>query len=101
MKKYVLAGCSGRAIGMFAEPMEEKFSKYAQLVGIFDPNYKRMEFYNRRLKKEVPTYTNFKKMLKEQKPDCVIVTTIDCQHHQYIIAALNAGKTRKQIIDTD
>ena len=91
MKKYVLAGCSGRAIGMFAKPIEEKFSKHARLVGMFDPNYKRMEFYNRQLKKPIPAYANFKKMLKEQKPDCAIVATIDRYHHQYIIAALNAG----------
>lgn len=38
MKKYVLAGCSGRALGMFAKPLEERFSKHARLAGIFDPN---------------------------------------------------------------
>ncbi|MCD5391020.1 Gfo/Idh/MocA family oxidoreductase [candidate division NPL-UPA2 bacterium] len=91
MKRYVLAGCSGRAIGMFAKPIEEKFSKHARLVGMFDPNYKRMEFYNRQLKKPIPVYGSFSKMLKEQKPNCLIVATIDRYHHQYIIAALNAG----------
>ncbi len=91
MKKYVLAGCSGRSLYMFAKPMEETFSKHARLVGMFDPNYKRMEFYNRQLKKPIPVYDSFSKMLKEQKPDCVIVATIDRYHHQYIIAALNAG----------
>lgn len=91
MKRYVLAGCSGRALGMFARPIEEKFQRHARLVGMFDPNFKRMEFYNRELKTPVPAYTNFRKMLKEQKPGGVIVATIDRYHHQYIIAALEAG----------
>jgi predicted dehydrogenase len=76
---------------MFAKPVEEKFSKYARIAGMFDPNYKRMEFFNRQLKKPIPAYTSFKKMLKEQRPDCVIVATVDRYHHQYIISALNAG----------
>lgn len=91
MKKYVLAGCSGRALGMFAEPIQERFSKHGKLAGMFDPNYKRMEYYNTRLKTQVPAYNDFQKMIKEQKPDCVIVTTMDRYHHQYIISALNAG----------
>jgi len=91
MKKYALAGCSGRAIGMFAKPIEERFSKHARLVGMFDPNPKRMEFYNRELKTPIPAYSDFRKMMKEQKPDGVIVTTVDRYHHQYTIAALEAG----------
>jgi len=97
MKKYALAGCSARAIGMFAKPIEEKFSKYARLVGMFDPNHKRMEFYNHRLKTPVPTYTDFRKMLKQQKPDCLIVATIDREHHRYIIAANKSIKTGKSV----
>ncbi len=91
MKKYVLAGCSGRALGMFARPLEERFSKQARLAGMFDPNYKRMEYYNRELKTPVPAYANFRKMLREQRLDGVIVATVDRYHHQYIIAALEAG----------
>ncbi len=91
MKRYVIAGCSDRALDMFAKPIVANFSNYARLVGIFDPNHKRMEFFNQQLKTSIPAYTDFQEMLKEQKPDCVIVTTIDCYHHQYIIASLKAG----------
>lgn len=50
-----------------------------------------MEYYNREIKTLVPAYANFRKMLKEQSPDGVIVATVDRYHHQYIIAALEAG----------
>lgn len=91
MKKYALAGCSGRALGMFARRIQEDFADNAKLVGMFDPNHKKFEYYNSQLKEHVPGYTNYKKMLAEQKPDCVIVTTIDSMHHKYIIEALEAG----------
>jgi predicted dehydrogenase len=91
MKKYVIAGCSGRAIGMFAQPIQKTFSKDAELVGLFDPNHKRIEYYNSQLDSRVNGYTDFNKMMKTEKPDCVIVATIDSHHHTYIIAALEAG----------
>ncbi len=91
MKKYAIAGCSGRALGMFAEPIQEKFRDSAKLVGLFDPNHKKIEFFNSRLPEKVPGYTNFKKMMEETSPDCVIVATIDSAHHAYIIKALEAG----------
>ncbi|MCK4325259.1 Gfo/Idh/MocA family oxidoreductase [bacterium] len=91
MRKYVLVGCSGRALGMFAKPIQEKFSDQAKLAGMFDPNYKRMEYFNNQLKTPVPMYNSFRKMIKEQKPDTVIVATVDRYHHQYIIAALDKG----------
>jgi len=33
----------------------------------------------------------FDKMIEEQKPDCVIVTSIDRTHHKYIIRAMELG----------
>ena len=39
----------------------------------------------------VPAYTDFDAMLRETRPDAVIVTTMDRYHDQYIIAALEAG----------
>ena len=33
----------------------------------------------------------FEKMIEEQKPDCVIVTSIDRTHHKYIVRAMELG----------
>jgi predicted dehydrogenase len=91
MKKYALAGCSGRALDMYALRIQRDFSSKAKLVGMFDPNHKKFDYYNSRLKEKIPGYTDFKKMMAEQKPDCVIVTTVDAFHHKYIVSALSAG----------
>ena len=91
VKKYVIVGTSGRGLYMYAKPMLERFGEFAELKGICDINPKRMDFYDQELKTAIPHYTNFDKMIKETKPDRVIVTTIDRYHHEYIIKALNAG----------
>lgn len=38
-----------------------------------------------------PIFDDFDAMLSEIRPDCVIVTTVDRFHHDYIIRALDAG----------
>jgi len=90
MKTYVIAGASSRALGMFARPIHERFKHSAKLVGVFDVNRTRAQL----LSDECgcpPVYADFDDMLREQKPDCVIVTTVDRFHHEYIIRALEAG----------
>lgn len=90
-KRYVLAGSSSRAFHMFALPMANQLSDVAEMVAVFDPNPLRAEYF---IKEAVPNakyYDDFDKMLAAEKPDTVIVATIDCHHHTYIIRALEAG----------
>ena len=96
-KKYVHVGMGGRA-SMYTEAIYGKMSKYAELVGICDNNPGRLRFANERIRNEfkgapVPEYadTDFDRMIREQKPDEVIVTTKDCFHDKYIIRAMELG----------
>ena len=57
-----------------------------------------MNYANRMIKEKfghdpIPTYdyTAFDKMIEEQKPDVVIVTTVDRTHDHYIIRAMELG----------
>ena len=90
MKSFAFAGASGRAIGMFARPIAQRFQHTARIAGVFDINPHRA-----RLLSEHSThprvFADFDAMLRETKPDCVIVTTVDRFHHEYIIRALEAG----------
>jgi predicted dehydrogenase len=63
-----------------------------------DLNQTRMDYANRMLETKhqygpLPTYyaSEFERMIREQKPDIVIVTTIDRTHHDYIIRAMELG----------
>lgn len=92
MKKYVFVGASGRCLGMYAKPMKERFSDTCEPVGIFDINQLRCEQVKKLAGMEnIPTYTDFDKMIDETKPDVGIVTTMDCTHHEYICRLMKKG----------
>jgi len=40
---------------------------------------------------KVPTYTDFDKMVKETRPDSIIVTTVDSTRHEHIIRGMELG----------
>lgn len=90
MKRYAFAGASGRAVGMYARPIAEKFSNTAQVVGVFDINQTRARLLASTCGNP-PVYADFDAMLRDTKPDCVIVTTVDRYHHEFIIRSLEAG----------
>ncbi len=96
-KTYALVGTGGRA-RMFYEAILGQHREQSRLLALCDTNQVRMDFTNKVLVEElsgqaVPTYkaADFDKMIAEQKPDTIIVTSIDRTHHHYIIAALEAG----------
>ncbi|MCL2804644.1 MAG: Gfo/Idh/MocA family oxidoreductase [Treponema sp.] len=96
-KKYVQVGTGGRA-RMFYEAVASTYKDYAQLAAFCDISQTRMEYANKQLTEEygaaaakLYNYTEFDKMLDEQKPDCVIVTSVDRTHHDYIIRAMEKG----------
>jgi predicted dehydrogenase len=96
-KTYALVGTGGRA-RMFYTAILGPHRDQSRLLALCDTNQVRMDYTNRVIETElggqpVPTYkaADFARMLSEHKPDTVIVTSIDRTHHQYIIAALEAG----------
>ena len=83
---------------MFYEAVASTYKDYAQLAAFCDISQTRMEYANKQLTEEygaaaakLYNYTEFDKMLDEQKPDCVIVTSVDRTHHDYIIRAMEKG----------
>ncbi|MHC4871803.1 MAG: Gfo/Idh/MocA family protein [Planctomycetota bacterium] len=96
-KKYVVVGTGGRS-RMFYQSLVEDFKKEAKLCAFCDVNQVRMNYANKIISKEfghkpVNTYkaVDFDKMIKKEKPDTVIVTTLDRMHHYYIIRAMELG----------
>ncbi|MCK9252741.1 MAG: Gfo/Idh/MocA family oxidoreductase [Clostridiaceae bacterium] len=91
MKKLVLVGAGSRGLSMYAQPITELYADEATILGVFDTNISRALLLSRKTGGTIPVYEDFDRMLAEVKPDAVIVTTVDRFHHQYIIAALEAG----------
>lgn len=95
--KYALVGAGSRA-RMFIDPLATIYQQHGDLVALVDPNPGRLELHKRTLIEEmgygeVNTYPTeeFDRMVKETKPDVVIVTTVDAVHHEYIIRAMELG----------
>ncbi|HEY3321855.1 MAG TPA: Gfo/Idh/MocA family oxidoreductase [Planctomycetota bacterium] len=91
-KRYVLAGTGGRGTYMFGKPILNQFTKYCELVGLYDINPLRMKACNELLGAGLPMFTDFEEMLSKVNPDCVIIASKDCTHAPLIIQTMAAGK---------
>ncbi len=96
-KRYAIVGTGSRS-GMYVRATSQTYSDTADLVAFCDLSQTRMDWYNKMLAEQgrtepVPTYlaADFDRMVAEQKPDTVIVTTMDSQHHKYIVRAMELG----------
>lgn len=96
-KKYALVGTGGRA-EFFYSAIASQFSGTSELAAFCDINRTRMDYANRLLEEKyryskVRAYlaNRFEEMIETEKPDAVIVTSVDRTHHTYIIRALELG----------
>ncbi|MBN9393534.1 MAG: Gfo/Idh/MocA family oxidoreductase [Chloroflexi bacterium] len=97
VKRYAIVGLGHRSL-MYTDALNNEFKDYGKLVAFCDTNQSRMDYYNRYFQDlyqapPLPTYlaTDFDRMLAEQRPDRLIVTSIDRTHHEYIVRAMEAG----------
>lgn len=96
-KRYVQVGVGGRA-RFFYNAVASTYGETSEITAFCDINRTRLEYAQQTLieKYDYPAIAlygadEFDKMIEEQKPDYVIVTTIDRAHHKYIIRAMELG----------
>jgi len=99
-RKYVNVGVGSRS-RMYLTAITKTFAKDNELVGICDTNPGRLNTALNFIKPNLSSggvkapkkylAADFDRMLKETKPDCVIVTCPDAFHDDYIVRALDAG----------
>lgn len=99
MKKtrYVQVGVGSRA-RMYYEAINSTYDDSCELVAFCDISQTRMDYANSVIKEKFDKgpintyfYTDFEKMINTEKPDVVIVTTVDRTHSDYIIKAMELG----------
>lgn len=86
----MLAGTGHRGVQSYIKPIVEDFSDYVVCKGLFDAVKARAEVCSREYG-NIPVFDDYEAMLDAVKPDFVIVTTKDADHHHYIIRALDLG----------
>jgi hypothetical protein len=89
--KAVLVGTGVRGTGFWGRTLVRNFSDILEFVGLCDINPGRMEYAAKFMGVECPGFADFEEMIKQTKPDLVIVTTMDSTHHKYIIKGLEMG----------
>jgi predicted dehydrogenase len=90
-KRVALVGTGSRGTGMFGTSVVAEYSDILEFVGLCDINPGRVAYAKQLMKVNCPVYTDFDRMLKETKPDILIVTTTDATHDRYVIKGLESG----------
>jgi predicted dehydrogenase len=95
-KRYAIVG-NGHRSRMYQKAIDTTFRENAELVGVCDLNPGRVALAQKRStdagssKPAGYAHTDFDRMIRETKPDTVIVTTVDATHDEYIVRALDLG----------
>ena len=90
MKRYVIVGTGHRAYMMFARGIADRLSESCAVVGVYDPNRTRATYY-KTANPDMHIYGDFDEMLDTERPDGVIIGTVDSVHHEYAVRAMEKG----------
>lgn len=94
--KYAIVGTGSRH-AMYREALTETFAADNELVALCDINVGRLSLSASNVHGQkgngIATYeaADFGRMILEQRPDRIVITTPDFLHDAYIVAALRAG----------
>jgi len=84
---------------MFLYPLSSTYKDHSLIVALCDVSRIRMQYFDDKLRADysypdpIALYhaDEFDRLLREQKPDVVIVTSVDATHADYIVPSLHAG----------
>ena len=95
--KYAVVGTGSRS-ELFISALVNEYRSDHELVALCDSNPQRIKYHQERIRSQSPDVEvqgfkseDFDLMIRSKNPDVVIVTTVDAQHHMYIIKALQMG----------
>ena len=90
-QKIALVGTGIRGVNTWGRDVIRDYSDYVDFVGLCDNNPGRLEVGKEIIGATCPTYTDFDAMMKETKPDSLIVTTVDNTHDYFIKRGMELG----------
>lgn len=89
--RIAMVGTGSRGTGMWGTSVVQSYSDYVEFVGLCDINPGRVKLAKEVMGVSCPTFTDFEKMMKETKPEVLIVTTVDYTHNEFIIRGMELG----------
>lgn len=89
--KIAVVGLGNRGTGMWGSDVVKDYTDQVQYVGLCDHNPGRLEVGSQMIGANCPTYTNFEQMMREAKPDQLIITTDDNTHDYFVEKGMEMG----------
>ncbi len=90
-RRLALAGTGSRGSGTWGQDLVRHYDDRIELVGLFDRNGLRARAAQRLIGTTAPVFADFDTMVRQARPDAVIVATVDATHARYIVRALELG----------
>jgi len=96
--KLAMVGTGSRGTSMWGSDLMRRYADKIEFVGLCDMNPGRVEAGKEIINANCRTFSDlqnpmsaFEKMMKETKPDLLIVTTVDATHRDYIVRGMELG----------
>ncbi|HDS85304.1 MAG TPA: Gfo/Idh/MocA family oxidoreductase [Phycisphaerales bacterium] len=89
--RFALVGTGVRGVAMYGRDVVRGYGDTVELVGICDSNPGRLAYASEYIGAGCPTFVSLEEMLVKTKPQWLMVTTWDWQHHSCIIEGLKHG----------
>lgn len=90
-QRVAMVGTGHRGLGMWGVEVLKEYADQLEFVGLCDRNPGRVATGKRMLGVSCPTFTDFDQMMRQTRPDLLIVTTVDDTHHEFIVKGLEYG----------
>lgn len=89
--RMAMIGTGSRGTSAWGQEVVAGYSDVVEIVGLCDINSKRAEAARAVIGTSAPAFVDFDRMIRETRPDTVVVTTVDATHARYIIRAMELG----------
>src|SRR5947208_17185059 len=89
--RMAIVGTGNRGSLTWGQEVVKGYGDVVEIVGLCDINRKRVESAKKLIGINAPTFVDFDRMIRETRPDTVMVTTVDATHYRYIIRGLELG----------
>jgi predicted dehydrogenase len=89
--RVALVGTGVRGVAMYGRDLLRGYSDHVDMVGVCDSNPGRLRVGHRYIGADCPAFVDLEEMLVATKPEWLIVTSWDWEHHNHILTGLRHG----------
>ena len=89
--RLAIVGLGIRGTSMWGSSLTKDYADNVEFVGLCDHNPGRLALGKQLIGTDCPTFDDFEQMMRETKPDQLIVTTDDDTHDHFIVKGMEMG----------